>query len=219
MSEFKENGLKAAKSAGLSTPTLDQVFWFGLYEGAKQSPLRTTDAEAEDLFRFAFYTPGPEAATIDPEAVDYVARQVRASLKDHVYDSTEAFDQWIKDPKSNLTSRIVKRKDCRWTRNEIRRAIFELGWRSFQMLAKCIDACMRSFAAVLPAFPSRAVGVCGGHAEPGPSPERDGRRVVHQFVADLPTASLAIPSDWPTSFTTIRTWRDTPRLQPVLTGR
>ena len=72
------------------------------------------------------------------------------SLKDHINDSTEEFDQWIQDRKSNLIGRIAKRKDCQWTREEVRQAMLELGWRSFKLLAKSIDACTRAFAAALP---------------------------------------------------------------------
>lgn len=138
---FKENGITAAKAAGISKPTADDIAWFGLYEAAKRNPLPTTDAEAEDFLRLAFYTLGPEVAKSDPAAVDYVAEQVSAFLKDHINDSTEEFDQWIQDRKSNLIGRIAKRKDCQWTREEVRQAMLELGWRSFKLLAKSIDAC------------------------------------------------------------------------------
>lgn len=150
VAQFKEIGCQAAKAAGIANPTPDEIAWFALYEAAKRNPLRTSDGEAEDLMKVAFYTLGPEGTKVDEAAIVYVAKQVRASLKDHLNDSTEEFEQWIKDPKSNLITRVSKRKDCQWTKEEVRRAMLELGWRSFKRLAECIDACMRTVASALP---------------------------------------------------------------------
>lgn len=83
--QFKGHGLDAAKAAGVAAPTPGEIEWFGLYAAAQKNPLHATDAEAEDLFRLAFDTLGPEVATVDPAAVDYVAEQVRSSLKDHIH--------------------------------------------------------------------------------------------------------------------------------------
>lgn len=147
---FKERGIEEAQSAGIAHPTPDQIAWYGLYDAALKAPLPATQAETEDLLKLAFYTLGPDAAKVVPAAVDYVTKHVRASLKDHIDDSTEGFDRWIEDPKANLLSRLAKRKDCRWSREELRRAMLELGWRSFRMLAQCTDACMKAFVASLP---------------------------------------------------------------------
>ena len=84
------------------------------------------------MMKCAFFTLGPEGTKLDQEAIEYVAKHVRASLKEHLDDSSEEFEKWIKDPKSNLINRIAKRKDCRWTKAEVRRAMLELGWRSFK---------------------------------------------------------------------------------------
>jgi len=155
MIQFKDIGIEAAQAAGIANPTRNEVTWFGLLEGARLNPLRISDLETEELVRLAFYTFGPEGAKLGEAVVAYVAEQVRASLKDHLDDSTEKFDnKWIVDSGSNLISRIAKREDCPGEKEDknknVRRAMLELGWRSFKQLAQCIDACMRAVAAALP---------------------------------------------------------------------
>jgi hypothetical protein len=158
VAQFKAAGIEAAKSAGISNPTPDQITWYGLFAAAQGNPFSVNDRESNNLLRFAFFTVGDKAIKIDQAAVNYVTRQVRESLADHIDDNTQEFRKWIKDDKSNLVNRIFKRKDCfprtrdkQAKRDKVRKALLELGWSSLGMLASCVDACMRAFEAALPA--------------------------------------------------------------------
>lgn len=83
-------------------------------------------------------------------AYAYVAEQVKTSLRDHLADTTEEFNRWIEDPKANLIHRIQKRKGGPTDRQQVKEALLHLGWRSFDMLARCFDAQKRAFRESLP---------------------------------------------------------------------
>jgi hypothetical protein len=151
VSRLKDEGLRAAQEAGIANPTADQIASYGLYQAARQNPLNESDpAKIEALIRLAFFSYGSGNVRVDPTAVEYVASQVRASLVDHLDDTTGHFNRWIEDRRSNLVSRIAKRKLCKWNREEVRAALVELGWRSFKSLSQCVDVFFRSFEAALP---------------------------------------------------------------------
>jgi hypothetical protein len=99
---------------------------------------------------------GPSTRKLRSQHLKYVAAQVKESLQDHLGDTTEEFDRWIEDPKSNLIHRIAKRADCRLNRQEVREALLELGWRSFHLLGRCVDAQMRTFRDAIPGTLGRA---------------------------------------------------------------
>jgi hypothetical protein len=151
LATLKQEGLRAAQQAGVKNPTPDDLLSYGLYADAMLNPLNESNpAKAESIVRLAFFTCGEAHTKIDSAAIEYVASQIKESLRDHLHDSTEKFDQWLEDPKSNLISRIAKRKDCHLTRQEVRVAVTELGWIAFKMLAQCIDCFSCAFEAALP---------------------------------------------------------------------
>ena len=116
---LKDEGLRAAMAAGIQNPTIDQIAWYGLYVAAMADPLHETNPEKiEQLFRLAFFTLGGNIRQHDPAIIQYVIEQLRASLCDHIDDSTEEFNRWIENRGSNLVNRIVRRKGCCWRRRK-----------------------------------------------------------------------------------------------------
>lgn len=167
---LREEGIAGATAAGHPNPTPDQILRFGLLAAATITPFRFGLDEIKDLVRltlfdFASTTEWAESADLEhvdgntreeklrhfrAEAIAYVAHHTRESLKGHLHDTTEEFDRWLKDPKSDLVRRISKRKDCNLSRRQVRRALLEIGWQSLETVGRCIDAQMRAFQAALP---------------------------------------------------------------------
>ena len=150
LSKLREEGLQGASAAGHTNPTPDQILRHGLLAAATRNPLDVRTGETRSLVRMMLFDLGPRAEEVKPKHVTYVARQVKNSLQDHRNDTTEEFREWIRDPKSNLIHRIAKRKDCSLDRRQVRKALLELGWRSLEMLGRCIDMQMRAFRAAFP---------------------------------------------------------------------
>jgi hypothetical protein len=167
---LREEGIAGARAAGHQNPTPEQILRFGLLAAATITPFRFQRDKIKDLVRltlfdFASTTEWAESADLEhvdgntreeklrhfrAEAIAYVAHHIRESLKGHLYDTTEEFDRWLKDPKSDLVRRISKRKDCKLSRQQVRRALLEIGWQSLEIVGQCIDAQMRAFQAALP---------------------------------------------------------------------
>ena len=167
---LRAEGLSGAKAAGFENPTPDQILRFGLLSAARINPLSIRTEETNDLVRLALFDLGKttewasseEVMDVDretrektsqqlrKEAVAYVAGHVKSSLKEHRHDTTDRFDRWLADPKSDLIHRISKRKDCKFNRQQVRESMLEIGWQSFGMLGQCIDAQMRAFRESLP---------------------------------------------------------------------
>jgi hypothetical protein len=154
--QLKKEGLRSALDFGIVRPTPDQIAEYGLWQAAKLDPLAATAKEATSLVRMALYATGPENVKVGRAANQYVAKQIRASLHDHLSDSTAEFDRWITDPKANLLNRISKRADCEYSVEEVRAAMLELGWQSFELLAMSSAEALKAFAAAMPQPLSRA---------------------------------------------------------------
>jgi hypothetical protein len=145
MSRLRSEGLSAANAAG--RPSSQDNLIYGLRAAAQcaagfpeQNPKKING-----LMRTALFSLGPSRKSLPENAFEYVAAQVKSSLDDHRQDSNQDFDRWIEDPKSNLVRRIVKRKDCHLSRQQVRQAILELAWIAFCQICDCIDAQMRAF--------------------------------------------------------------------------
>jgi hypothetical protein len=141
-------GISATIGAGPTSG--EQIIRYGLLEAARLSPLQVESSQVPGLIRMAMFALGPDCDPVDKEGVAYVAGQVRASLRDHLYDTSDQFNLWITDLKSNLLHRIVKRRDCILSREQVRTALAELGWQSFLMIGQTIDAVMRAVREALP---------------------------------------------------------------------
>jgi hypothetical protein len=143
---LSEEGQDAARAMGIEDPTPQQVLSFGLMEAAKRNPLYLDSVdESAAVVRMALFALPESTDEVTHEQLSYVATHVRSSLHGHLDDSNEQFDKWIKDPDSNLLHRISKRQDCLIPRDQVKRALLELGWRSLQMIGRCVDVQMQAF--------------------------------------------------------------------------
>ena len=146
LSRFNEEARAAAHTAGIEQPTKQQLFSQGLTAAAKLNPLYLSSADKiEPIVRMALFALPESSNSVTTEQLQYVAKQVRSSLRDHLVDSDEDFRKWIDDPKSDLVRRITRRSDCSMTREQVRRVLLELGWYALKMLGQCIDIQMRAF--------------------------------------------------------------------------
>ena len=148
--ELRQEGLREARSRHIPNPDAEEIVRLGLLAAAKRRSLAIEDERAEPLIRMTLFDLSPSDKPVDEVGLTYVANQVKASLNGHLNDTTEQFDLWITDPKSNLLRRIAKRQDCSLSREEVRAALLQLGWESLKITAHCIDAQMQAFRDALP---------------------------------------------------------------------
>ena len=155
--KLMREGLDAAQAAGLANPTPAEIMRDGLMAAAQRNPLVVENVEkARGLVRVTLFALSPKAGKAKPSAINYVAKQVKAALekfratKETVKETSEKFDRWIEDKKSNLIHQISKRPDCRLGRDGVRKSLLELGWLSFETIGRSIDVQMRAFREALP---------------------------------------------------------------------
>jgi len=149
-SQLRAEGLRGASRAGIEDPQPDQVFRHGLLRAAMRNPLFVKPDKSLSLFRMTLFDLGPTADSVSEDGLAYVASYVKKSLAEHRSNTTEQFDRWLKDEKSNLITRISKRKDCHLDREHVRMALLELGWQAIEMLGRCIGKQMEAFCNALP---------------------------------------------------------------------
>ena len=131
--------------------TLFQQIQYGFLALARRHPLLVEDDEVAGLIRGALFnldgTP-----TVADEIVELVTERFLTALEPHWDDSTQGFDAWMLSGGNSLVAQIakaVRRPGGRLDRHDVRGALLELGWRSYEYVALCVEAMLRAFFAGL----------------------------------------------------------------------
>lgn len=155
--QLMDEGLAAAKAAGVRNPTLKMRFAHGLDAAARLAPHGLQDGEARFvirnlLFSFAASVFAPERAGVEAKRAsqEFVVKELKVVIKDHLYDSTEKFEEWMNDRSSNLFRRISKKKHCPTGRAGVRQIIAELGAQAMWLQGDGVDVAMRAFRDTIP---------------------------------------------------------------------
>jgi hypothetical protein len=142
--EIKDIGVRSAREGGVSNPTPDQIYWRALFEAARIDPLRLDQAEVESIARQSLFAIAPGKGSVTHDQLKYVADIVATSLREVCAHPEDETAKWISDRKSNLLRRISKRRDLPMPKEQVKPVMLELGWKSFRLMADCVDTQMRA---------------------------------------------------------------------------
>jgi hypothetical protein len=152
--ERARRGRELALAAGLKNPTNPVAIHYGLVEAARMHPLRLThDEDATRLMRTALF----EESSIGPAPADKVIEIVMERLVTwidrHLDLPRDQFDRAFFPGKSNFTKAIADQRRSRGgmlPRDDVRRAILQLGWQAYTEVGDAMVRCMNWLAAALP---------------------------------------------------------------------
>jgi hypothetical protein len=142
--EINDVGVRSAREGGISNPTPDQIYWRALFEAARSNPLRLNVAEVESIARQSLFAIAPGRGAVTHDQLQYIADIVATSLREVCSLPEDETAKWICDRKSNLLHRISKRRDLPMPKEQVKQVMLELGWKSFRLLADCVDTQMRA---------------------------------------------------------------------------
>lgn len=154
-----EEGRRAARELGISTPTEADAVTYGLYAAARLNPLRIPDRDqVSSLMRMALYDYSRIESRVSDAEREEVLLRFRDLIREHLHDERQQFWGWFAGGHSNLIKAIANRRDSSGRKLSpavVKRALHDLGWRGYQQVGECIEAFARAFARALP-LPHRA---------------------------------------------------------------
>ena len=148
-----EAGRRAAIKDGLETPTNSDVVAYGLLEAALLNPLRLDDSEASSLIRMSLYDFSRSGSGVLDTDRDEVWVRFHDLIRQHLYEDRAEFKAWFMGGNSNLIKSIANRtggSGGKLARPVVKRALHDLGWRGYGIVAECLEAFARAFAQALP---------------------------------------------------------------------
>ena len=144
--ELLDHGREAAKNSGIRNPNSAVAIPLGFVEAAKRNPLLVEPERVLPLVRYALFQINADQSTPGTAFVEVVAERLLRAVQRHLDESADDFNDWFSGPKSGLLSSLCSMKDeqgRKLRRDEVRQALLQLGWESYQYVAGCIQCAMR----------------------------------------------------------------------------
>lgn len=151
--QLLREGREAAVAAGVQRPSEEDCVHYGFIAAARRNPLHLSQEEVLTLVRMALYESIPLDEPLEPDLVDLVVERTLTALQGHLGDQAGDFNAWFSGPKNSFVQQIARRKLLPGgvlDRDQVRRALLELGWEAYNYVADCIHAMMRVFQQLLP---------------------------------------------------------------------
>ena len=90
----------------------------------------------------------------DEALLEDVERRLWRAIQPHLNEPTEEFDKWFWGKAANLENRLAQKCEAHHetalSRNEVKAALFEIGWRGHKLLGKMFELGMTEIRAHLP---------------------------------------------------------------------
>lgn len=145
-------GRNLAMAEGIVKPDEKTAIQYGLFELARRNSRRAPDQNTSALFRLALFD-ASAGEMPGRDVLKHVRNRIDRWLDDHSEDSTKQFNDAFFPGKSNFIKAIGDQRGSPGGMLEhalVRQAILQLGWESYRVVGRCIEAFMRQFVECLP---------------------------------------------------------------------
>lgn len=148
-----DQGRRAAQEDGIQNPTETDAINYGLFAAARTSPLGIQDRQQiSSLMRIALYDLSDVGERVSAAEQEEVSQRFHDLIRGHLWEEQEQFQKWFAGGNSNLIKAIANRRDehgQRMTPAVVKRALHDLGWRGYFLVAECLEAFARAFTRAL----------------------------------------------------------------------
>jgi len=147
---LKEAGRKEAKARELRRFSNSDVIRLGLLAAARRNPVdtsRLTTDEASGLLRLALFDLGPADVPVDEATKQEVIGRFQESLRSHLADAVEDFNEWFFHNRDGIVKQVSTRKSGPRPieRTVVREVLLELVFLALRYTGQCVDVQMRAF--------------------------------------------------------------------------
>lgn len=157
-SDVLKYGDEAARADGIEAPTVSQQIVYGLLAAAMRNPLVSLPpAKIEALVQMSLYDFSRVGPRTTAELQQEVWNRFHDLVREHLYEDQETFQRWLAGGHSNLPKAVAtKAGQAKLDPTIVRRALLDIGWRAYPMVAECLEEFAKAFSRALVRPLSRA---------------------------------------------------------------
>ena len=150
-----DHGHREAEERGLSLSEIDAkaLVRLGLFRGARQASEKIPQERVRVFVRSSLFDVDSAPRNTDEQLLEQVKSRFLLAFAKHGDDDTESFNRWFQGGKSGLINQLAKQRTADGgplDRRDVTAAMVELGFRSFELVAECVEVAMREIVDLLP---------------------------------------------------------------------